>query len=553
MMTASVPSTPAAENYPLGFLSIANFLEQHGFSVGIRNLALVNSFFPRMRPERLLGILRARVFGIDLHWATNTDGALELARTLKRAYPHSKTVLGGLTASFFWRELLEFPYIDFVIRGDCAEYPLLFLLEVTTRSRVVLPGDLRRVPNLAWKNSRGDICDNGISYVPESLDEFPTDYGWVFRSAARRRDPFGLILSLPFRDWLKNPQAAVITQKGCPHNCVMCGGSASAYREICGRKRSAIKSPPAVVRDAVSAANIIHGTIFLMGDLRDPSDSYAEEVFRLWKGAGIENPLLVEAMSPAGADFFERAVSCAREVSFQISAETHDDALRKRFGRNYTSVQLEETISAALEAGCKTVRVFFGIGLPGQDRKSVMETVSYCAELLERFGRDRRLHPFISPLLPFIEPGSEVFADPQKFGYQVFAKSVSDYCRAMRARAWAETLGYETDAMERETLVDVSYEAAIKMNALYERFGLISRKGGKREHERLKREWEMVKGAKVTTRHRVVLPLINPLAFRYSGILREIIRGLGPPRRRSGSRAAVAQPLSVKRLRRCGG
>lgn len=522
-MTASVPSTPAAENYPLGFLSIANYLERGGFAVGIRNLALINSFFPRMRPERFLGFLRARAFGIDLHWATNTDGALELARTLKRAYPHSKIVLGGMTASFFWRELLELPYIDFVVRGDCAEYPLLSLLE-SLRSG----SDLRRVPNLMWKDSRGDIYENGISYVPESLDEFPIDYGWVFRSAARRRDLFGLILSLPFRDWLRNPQAAVITQKGCPHNCLMCGGSVRAYSEICGRRRSAVKSPPAVIRDAVSAAKIIRGRIFLMGDLRNPGDSYAEEVFGLWKEAGIENPLLLEAMTPAPADFFRRAVSAAREVSFQISAETHDDGLRKRFGRNYTSSQLEETISAALQAGCKTVRVFFGIGLPGQDRKSAMETVSYCAQLLERFGRERRLHLFISPLLPFIEPGSEVFADPQKFGYQVFAKSLSDYCRAMRARSWAETLGYETDALDRETLVDVSYEAAIKMNGLYEKFGLISRGEGKREEERLRREREMVEG-EVITRSRVVFPLINPLAFRYSGILRETLAGIFHP------------------------
>jgi B12-binding domain/radical SAM domain protein len=529
MMTASVPSTPAAENYPLGFLSIANYLERHGFSVGIRNLALINSFFPRMRPERFLPFLRARVFGIDLHWATNTDGALELARTLKRAYPHSKIVLGGMTASFFWRELLELSYIDFVIRGDCAEYPLLSLLK-TLRSG----SDFRSVPNLAWKKFRGEICDNGISYVPDNLDEFPIDYGWVFRNAVRRRDLFGLILSLPYRDWLKNPQAAIITQKGCPHNCIMCGGSVRAYREICGRKRCAVKSPQGVIRDAVSAANIIRGTIFLMGDLRDLGYSYAEEVFRLWEESEIENPLLLEAMSPAGADFFHGAVSAARELSFQISAETHDDSLRKRFGRDFTCAELEDTISAALEAGCKTVRVFFGIGLPGQDRKSVMETISYCGRLLEKFGCGKRLHLFISPLLPFIEPGSEVFADPQRFGYRVFAKSLSDYSRAMRARSWAETLGYETDVLDRETLVDVSYEAAIKMNALYDRFGLISLREGKKEDERLKREWEMVKGAEVTTPPGVVFPFINPFAFRYSGIMREILGGRGLRRRRRG-------------------
>ncbi|MFH1422831.1 MAG: cobalamin-dependent protein, partial [Planctomycetota bacterium] len=293
MLTASVPSTPAAENYPVGFLSIANYIEKNGFTAGIYNLALVNSVFPRMRPERLLPILRARIFGIDLHWGINTDGALQLAKTLKKSYPHSKILFGGLTASYFWQELLEHTEIDFVIRGDSAEYPILCLLQALTSDK-----NYSKIPNFAWKDSSGKIHENGISYVPSNLDEFPLDYGWLLRNAGRRKDPFGLLLSIPYRDWVCNPSAAIITQKGCPYHCVMCGGSAKAYNKICNRKKPAVKSPEAVIKDAQSAAELIRGQIFLSGDIRTPGEDYANEIFRLWKKSGIKNPLLIETLRP---------------------------------------------------------------------------------------------------------------------------------------------------------------------------------------------------------------------------------------------------------------
>jgi len=45
------------------------------------------------------------------------------------------------------------------------------------------------------------------------------------------------------------------------------------------------------------------------------------------------------------------------------------------------------------------------IGLPGQDASSVMETIDYCAYLIDKFP-DKRLSLFIGPLAPFLDPGS---------------------------------------------------------------------------------------------------------------------------------------------------
>ena len=59
--------------------------------------------------------------------------------------------------------------------------------------------------------------------------------------------------------------------------------------------------------------------------------------------------------------------------------------------------------------------VFFMIGLPGQSLESVRGTVDYCERLFQ-LG-DARLSCYISPMGPFLDPGSRGFEEPARFGY----------------------------------------------------------------------------------------------------------------------------------------
>jgi hypothetical protein len=97
------------------------------------------------------------------------------------------------------------------------------------------------------------------------------------------------------------------------------------------------------------------------------------------------------------------------------------------------------------------------IGLPEQDSGSVLDTVAYSSELLERFGG--RLHPFISPLAPFVDPGSRAFEEPGRYGYHFFYRTLEEHRRALLGPTWLQTLNYETRWMTREQIVAVTYEA----------------------------------------------------------------------------------------------
>jgi B12-binding domain/radical SAM domain protein len=457
---------------------------------------------------------------------------LELAQMVRKIHPDAYILVGGLTASHFWHELLEYTEIDFVMRGDSTEYPLLRLMNVLQDG-----GNLVEVPNLAWRDKAGNIHTNGLNWVPDNIDDFRTDYSWIIRSAARHLDPVNVLMSIPYRDWLTNPSAAVLTQRGCPGNCLICGGSAHAYQSICNRDRPAVKSPAAVIRDVASAARIMRARIFLGSDMQDPGETYYREVFRRFKALRISNPLVIEVIHPAPFEFFCAAVDAAGRVTLHMSADTHDEALRARFGRKYKNAEMEQMIKAALDAGVRAVRIFFGIGLPGQDAASVMNTVDYCGQLLEQFGGDGRFFPFISVLAPFIEPGSSAFQNPERHGYRNIHSSLKDYQNSMRQRSWEKTIGYETLHMDRATLVETAYRANIALNRLLEESKLITPHRRRREEERLNQEWNAVQGnGNARTRwlvgessiytSKVRGFIIKPHAFRPLGILREASTGL---------------------------
>ncbi len=129
-----VPSTPIFEMYPIGFASLSEYLERHGLRVRIVNVALkmlkdegfdVERFIPKQKPV---------AFGIDLHWMAHVQGALALAEIIKRFHPETPVILGGLSATYYHEEILrQYPFIDFVVRGDSTEKPLLQLLQSDQR------------------------------------------------------------------------------------------------------------------------------------------------------------------------------------------------------------------------------------------------------------------------------------------------------------------------------------------------------------------------------------------------------------------------------------
>ncbi len=480
-----VPSTQIFEMYPIGFMTMREYLQRYGYSVRIINVALRMLRNRRFSVEKLIKSLNPMTFGIDLHWLVHAQGSLELAGIVKKYHPEIPVVFGGITSSYYHKELIQYPQVDYVIRGDSAEEPLRQLL-----SAVKEKSSLEDVSNLTWQKD-GQIRINELSHLPSDLNEIPFDYRSIMRSSAWHLDLLG---HLPFRGWLNYPIVAAINCRGCVHNCVLCGGSTSAYRSICERSSPAYRSPHLVAEDIGLMAGYLKAPIIIVGDILQAGIDHARDLLNELKEWKIKNHIAFELFTPPSKEFLEMVAAAVPNFNIQISPDSHDEKIRKKLGRDYDNASLERSLKDALELGCKRVDIFFMIGLPGQTPQSVKETIGYCGNLMEKYRRDGngRIRPYISPLAPFLDPGSRAFENPEKFGYRIFHRTLAEHRQALLSPSWKYTLNYETEWMSRDELVSSTYEAAFELNRLKLRYGLLNPRAARRIEQRIEREKEMI-------------------------------------------------------------
>ncbi len=463
-----IPSSSVFEIYPIGFLTISDYLHRHGIPVRIVNLAMKMLRSESFDPEKFIKKLDALAFGIDLHWLPHVDGSLSTAELVKRLHPGKPVILGGLSATYYYGEIMEeYPFVDFIILGDSAEEPLRRLMEAIKSG-----SGFERVPNLVWRDSSGRIITNEFSNRPENLDYINFDYLHLLKMAIRYRDPSGYI---PFKYWLRYPVTAVFQGRGCIHNCASCAGSLSSFRRFCMRERPCFRSPELLAEDIGRISEYTGAPVMVVGDLLQAGREYAETFLDSVKKYRIKNDVTVEFFTPPPEGLIEKVADCLENFNVEVSPESHDPAVRKSFGKLYDNAALEEMITNLLGAGCKRVDVFFMIGLPYQDYSSVMETVAYCEELLQKFGDSRRLLPMIAPLAPFIDPGSSIFEEPERFGYRILYRTLREHRQAMLMPSWKYTLNYETEWMKREEIVRATYEGALRLVDIKERYKVIEK------------------------------------------------------------------------------
>ena len=460
-----IPSSPVFEMYPLGFLTMTDFLEERGMEVRIVNLALRMMNSRDFDVPAFLAQLNPVAFGIDLHWLPSAHGALEVASLVKAAHPNTPVIFGGLSSTYFHRELIEYPQVDYVLRGDSTEPPLHELLTAIKAGQ--LPD---KVPNLTWKVD-GQVQVNPYSFRPETLDYVDLRPDRIGKMVMRYRD---LPSVLPFNGWWQNPITAVFTAKGCAHKCVTCGSSSSACKVLGTRTEPVFRSPANLVKNMRDISSFSRGPIFLVGDLREAGEAHVHEVLRLLREANLKNEIVFELFDMPSPDMLPAIDRAVENWSLELSPESHDPAIRRIQDEtpNDTNEEMERVIRQALALRCHRVDVFFMVGLSGQTRASVMESVRYSKHLFQ--GSDARLSCFISPMGPFLDPGSRGFEEPERYGYRQFARTLEEHRQRLVQPTWRHILSYETKWMDRDEIVTATYDAGEALNALKLRYGRIN-------------------------------------------------------------------------------
>lgn len=195
---------------PLGVLSIAGYLQMHGYEA--KCLDILAKPLSKSEFEYAIKEYSPDLIGISTYTETFKT-VINISRIIKNILPKVYIILGGPHVSFLPEEALEYNHIDFISRGE-GEATFVELLESINFGTIPISS----VKGLSYK------LNNKIVHTPErgfieQLDSLP----WYELSTKEKKN--------------YSIKQLIITSRGCPGQCVYCASSALSGKKY--RARSA--------------------------------------------------------------------------------------------------------------------------------------------------------------------------------------------------------------------------------------------------------------------------------------------------------------------------
>lgn len=453
---------------PIGMLSIAEYLDRHGYKVIVDNLCDRMINIAGFDAEEHLKDCSAQIYAIGLNFQQHSQGALEIARLCKSLHPNSHVIMGGLTATRFHEEIIEkYPFIDAVVRGEAEKAMLQLVREFESYDRIA------DTPNLTYRKEDGDIRITPLMPSSRNLDE----YEYV------RFDLLEPKTSIYTPD--SNSRWSLAVCRGCLYNCSICGGSAYTYKKYLGMQRPAFRSPERLVADMKRLCDQGVYTIGLYQDPRMGGKKYCQE---LVAALAREKPdierLSLDLLAPADEEFVREISNTGQRIIFHLCPDTGSDEVRSKLGRRYSNEEVMETVKLCHKYHIPVTN-FFSVGLAGETRENIKETWDLWARLDELnqesvmqgfFGGDTDgFHSFGQVLGPIVlDPGSLAFDEPETHGYKLLYHNLEEYVQGLSQPYWHHWLNYETPLLDRNAIAELILQSVEFTIDQREKYGFYS-------------------------------------------------------------------------------
>ena len=408
-------------NYlPIGIFALADLLVQHGYSSKIVHLGIEWIEDHNFNVIDFLRENKAKVVALSLHWHHQSYGVIKVAEAIKTNYPDLFILLGGFTASYYHKEILEeLPFVDAIIRGE-AEIPLLKLVEkLREKDR-----DLQDVPNLTWRRN-GEIMENELSYV--ATEEDINRLRFTNIRLLKNHETYVNYVGHPFI-WKKsfskeqNFKKLSIGSKtfplaigrGCPMSCTWCSGSAVSQKFITKRIKPIYRSIDKIIDSIKEALGYGYETMYVVFDPFPEKQEFFVDLFARIREEKIRCEMIFECHGLPTKTFIDAFHDTFpnKESFLCISPETGSERLRKIHKHCfYTNNELLDCLSY-LERMNLSTEIFFTYGIPGETPEDLKETIKLKNYIKKNFKNVR----CIRVLSIEMEPGAPWHLDPEKYG-----------------------------------------------------------------------------------------------------------------------------------------
>jgi radical SAM superfamily enzyme YgiQ (UPF0313 family) len=341
---------------PLGILSLAAWLEQHGHPT-----AVYDCLGPLAPPTLEAQAAQILATGPDLvGFSATTSGfmdAVDLATQLKAARPELRVVVGSVHASSLGAPLLQsFPELDVLCLGE-GEGPLLDLVEGKA---------LADIPNLVWRDG-ARIVTNPRRPRLLNLDDLPFP-------AYEKLAAFPERYHLPLFSYAKRYGATMITSRGCPYTCSFCDRTVFEH-QYKFNSPAYIYAHMKHLRDRFGVHHInFYDDLFTAHQGR-----VSELCQRL-----IDEPLGMNfnciIRTGHTSDELLRLLKRAGCIMVSLGVESADPGLMARHKAGVTLEAVRDTVEKVHAAGLRAKGLFI-FGLPGETPETFQKTSDFILSL----------------------------------------------------------------------------------------------------------------------------------------------------------------------------
>jgi anaerobic magnesium-protoporphyrin IX monomethyl ester cyclase len=315
------------------------------------------------------------VVGINIPFSGWSKAAFEVASLAKSVDKDIITVLNGLHPSARPVVCLTQPNVDFVVIGE----PEHIMFELAGALEQGSTRGLKKIKGIAFTKN-GEKIITAPRPVIQDLDSLPFP--------ARHLLPMDMYFAAakeePLRGVIRKPWAAMITSRGCPHNCVFCSAHIVMGRQWRGR------SPENVVCEIEQLVNTYS---IQQIDFNDNNMTLDKKRMENICDLIVERGLDIEWYTPDGlrADTLDENLLTKMSASgckkIRLAPESGVQRVVNQIAKKKQNLkEVEKAVVLAKKVGIK-VGVFFVIGLIGETKEDIKESIKY-AYKLKQLGAD---------------------------------------------------------------------------------------------------------------------------------------------------------------------
>lgn len=343
----------ATVSQPLGIAYIAALLEKEGFECHI-----IDANILRLENDKVVKKIidiNPGIVGISINVVTGLDG-LDLTRRIKEKAKDILVILGGPQANICVEENLKSSGADAVVFGEGE----ITMLEIAKRYKENSQDVFKGLKGVIYRRNN-EIIDNGPRERILDLDSLP-------HPAYHLLPKIQLYLTRA----RKKPAASIITSRGCPFECIYCN------KNIFGNRLTFLSADKVIdlIDMLVNRYSVRQIDIYddnFTADKKRVNQIFDEIIKRKYD-------LAINLQTGIRADSMDRdmvfKMKKAGVFKIGFGVESGSPAMLKIAKKELDLNKVLEARRLSKEAGIMTY-AFFILGLPGEDAKTLQETIDF--------------------------------------------------------------------------------------------------------------------------------------------------------------------------------